>query len=95
MLVTGSREPEKGRGDVPSGFLEPGEHPVDVLVREIREELSFEIGDITGPLIMATHTYGEAGPFVLALGFAARLCLHKPLASDQLLERPLLFAALR
>ena len=66
-------EPEKGRIDVPGGFLEPGEHPVDALTREVREELGVEIGDMVGPLIMAVHTYGEGGPFVLALGFAARM----------------------
>ncbi|QIN80494.1 NUDIX domain-containing protein [Rubrobacter marinus] len=35
------REPEKGRLDLPGGFLEVGEHPADGLVREIQEELGW------------------------------------------------------
>lgn len=83
VLVTiRAGEPEKGRVDVPGGFLEAGEHPVDALTREVREELGIEIYDIVGPLIMATHNYGEGGPFVLALGFAARLVEGEPEPAD-------------
>lgn len=82
LVTVRAGEPEKGRVDVPGGFLEPGEHPVDALVREVREELGVEIDDIVGPLIMATHTYGEDGPFVLALGFAARLVEGEPDPAD-------------
>lgn len=82
LVTVRAGEPEKGRMDVPGGFLEPGEHPVDALVREVREELGVEIDDIVGPLIMATHTYGEDGPYVLALGFAARLVEGEPEPSD-------------
>ncbi len=82
LVTIRAGEPEKGRVDVPGGSLEPGEHPVDALVREVREELGVEIDDITGPLVMATHTYGEDGPFVLALGFAARLVEGEPEPAD-------------
>ena len=44
--------------------------------------MGIEIGDIAGPLIMAVHTYGENGPFVLALGFAARLVEGVPEPAD-------------
>ena len=87
VLVTiRAGEPEKGRVDVPGGFLEPGEHPVDALVREVREELDVEIDDMIGPLVMAVHNYGENGPFVLALGFAARLVEGNPTAADDVAE---------
>lgn len=82
MVTVRAGEPEKGRVDVPGGFLEPGEHPVDALVREVREELDVEIDDIVGPLIMAVHNYGEGGPFVLALGFAARMVEGEPEPAD-------------
>ena len=82
LVTVRAGEPEKGRVDVPGGFLEPGEHPVDALTREVREELSIEISDIVGPLIMAVHTYGEDGPFVLALGFAARRAEGEPEPAD-------------
>lgn len=83
LVTVRANEPEKGRVDVPGGFLEGGEHPVDALVRE---ELGVEIDDIIGPLIMATHNYGEGGPFVLALGFAARLVEGVPEPADDVAE---------
>lgn len=86
MVTVRAGEPEKGRVDVPGGFLEPGEHPVDALVREVQEELGVEIDDIVGPLIMAVHTYGEDGPFVLALGFAARMVEGEPEPADDVAE---------
>ncbi len=82
MVTVRAGEPEKGRVDVPGGFLEPGEHPVDALTREVWEELGVEISDIVGPLIMAVHNYGEGGPFVLALGFAARMVDGEPEPAD-------------
>ena len=42
LVTVRAREPEKGRLDLPGGFLEVGEHPVDGLVREVREELGAE-----------------------------------------------------
>ncbi|MGB3682932.1 MAG: NUDIX domain-containing protein [Rubrobacteraceae bacterium] len=86
LVTVRAGEPEKGRVDVPGGFLEPGEHPVDALVREVDEELGVEIADIVGPLIMAVHTYGEGGPFVLALGFAARMVEGDPKPADDVAE---------
>jgi len=86
LVTVRAGEPEKGRVDVPGGFLEPGEHPVDALVREVREELGVEIDDIVGPLVMATHNYGEGGPYVLALGFAARLVEGEPQPADDVAE---------
>lgn len=73
LVTIRAREPERGKIDVPGGFLEAGEHPVDGVVREVREELGVEVSDVTGPVVMATHTYGPGGKYVLALGFVARL----------------------
>lgn len=66
-------EPEKGKVDVPGGFLEVGEHPVDGLRREILEELGVEAEVEDNPIMLATHTYGEGGIWVLAIGFKARI----------------------
>lgn len=82
LVTIRGREPEKGRYDVPGGFLEPGEHPVDGLVREAREELGVEIDEVSGPVMMATHRYGEGGDHVLALGFTARIVEGEPAPAD-------------
>ena len=73
LVTVRAREPEKGRLDVPGGFLEVGEHPVDGLVREAREELGVEIEVAGNPVLLATHTYGANGGYVLAIGFRARI----------------------
>ena len=79
-------EPEKDRYDCPGGFLEPGEHPLDGLVREIHEELGVEVEDVTGPLVMEVHRYGPGGDFILALGFTARLAAGSPEPADDVAE---------
>lgn len=75
-------EPEKGRYDIPGGFLTAGEAPLDGLRRELREEL----GDIeveVGPAVqMVPHRYGEEGDYVLAIGFVAKLVSGEPEAGD-------------
>lgn len=74
LVSVRGREPEKGKLDVPGGFLLPGEHPVDGLKREVKEELGVEIDvGMEDCISMATHTYGDEGDYVLSLGFAARL----------------------
>ena len=69
LVTVRACEPEKGRLDLPGGFLEVGEHPVDGLVREVREELGAEAEVVGPPILLATHTYGPDGAYVLAIGF--------------------------
>lgn len=83
LVTVRAREPEKGRIDVPGGFLHAGEHPVDGVRREVKEELGIEIEtDVSQCLTMAPHRYGEDGDFVLALGFKARLVSGEPKPTD-------------
>ena len=44
-----------------TGALGAGEHPVDGLAREVREELGVEIEVLEPPILLATHTYGPDG----------------------------------
>jgi len=77
------RDPEKGRLDVPGGFLGPDEHPLDALKREVREELGIEIeADVSDCVSMVPHRYGAEGDWILALGFKARWVGGEPQPAD-------------
>ncbi len=73
LVTIRAREPEKGRLDLPGGFLEVGEHPADGLVREVKEELGVEAEVVGDSVLQATHTYGEGGDWVLAIGFRVKI----------------------
>ncbi len=79
-------EPEEGKVDVPGGFLEVGEHPVEGLKREAREELGVEIEVVGEPVSLAIHTYGEDGIYVLAIGYRARIVNGEPEPADDVAE---------
>lgn len=80
-------EPEKGRYDVPGGFLNAGEEALDGLRRELREELGVEVDVTMNDCVqMATHTYGDEEDYVLAIGFLARLVSGDPEPSDDVAD---------
>ncbi|MDQ4094899.1 MAG: NUDIX hydrolase [Actinomycetota bacterium] len=82
-----AREPEKGRLDVPGGFLLPGEDPIAGLKREVKEELGVDIAvDVEDCISMVPHRYGEEGDFVLALGFVARVVAGEIAPNDDVAD---------
>ena len=87
LITKRGRDPEKGRFDIPGGFLHPGEDVLDGLRREIREELGIEIEVGMEDLRQVTpHTYGDEGDYTLALGFLARISSGEPKAADDVAE---------
>ena len=86
LVAVRACEPEKGRLDLPGGFLEVGEHPADGLVREAEEELGVKI-EVTGaPILLATFTYGADGAYVLAIGFRAHIIEGEPQPTDDVAQ---------
>ena len=86
LVTVRAREPYRGMVDVPGGFLEVGEHPVDGLRREVREELGLEIEVDPTPVLLAPHTYGPEGVWALAIGFRARILEGRPDPADDVAE---------
>jgi ADP-ribose pyrophosphatase YjhB (NUDIX family) len=43
LLARRAGEPFKGRWDIPGGFLDEGEHPLDGMRRELREETGLDV----------------------------------------------------
>ena len=87
LITKRGTEPEKGKFDIPGGFLEPGEDPIQGLRREMREELQIEIDVSMDDFVHAVpHVYGDEGEFVLSLGFRARLSSGEPKAADDVAD---------
>lgn len=86
LVTVRAREPLRGKVDVPGGFLEVGEHPVEGLKREVREELGLELEVDPVPVLLAPHTYGPEGVWALAIGFRARISQGVPKPADDVAE---------
>jgi len=87
LLARRAYEPDAGLWDVPGGFLEEGEDPVEGLRRELLEEtgLTIEPGDFVGAF---TDTYGD-GPgatAVLNLVWEASIAAGEPAPADDVSE---------
>jgi ADP-ribose pyrophosphatase YjhB (NUDIX family) len=86
VSIRGS-EPEKGRVDVPGGFLGPGEDAIEGLKREIKEELGLQVEVSAEDCIgINAHRYGDDGDYVLAIGFLARSFDGEPSANDDVAD---------
>jgi 8-oxo-dGTP diphosphatase len=87
LATVRARDPEKGRHDVPGGFLGPREHPIEGLKREVREELGIEIeAEVSDCISMVPHAYGMDDDWVLALGFRARWVSGEPAPADDVAD---------
>ena len=79
LITKRGSDPEKGRCDVPGGFLNHDENPVEGVKRELQEELGVEVEVSFDDFVQAIpHIYGDDGDWVLALGFRGRLLRGEP-----------------
>lgn len=87
LVVRRARAPERGRFDVPGGFLKFKEDPVTAVRREVQEELGIEVELSEKDFIQAVpHKYGDEDEWVLALGFLARFVAGVPTPNDDVAE---------
>ena len=83
LLTTRAIEPDKGKLDLPGGFLQLGEHPYDGARREAREELQVEI-EPEGILGFAMDTYGSDGDSTLNIAVLSRIESGIPTPTDEI-----------
>ena len=85
LLSRRGAEPFKDCWDIPGGFLEEGEHPLDGLRRELDEEAGVEIEpiDFVGAWI---DEYGPRGLMTLNLYWTARIVAGDPQPADDVEE---------
>ena len=83
LLGRRAQDPSAGLWDIPGGFLEEGEHPLDGLRRELLEETGLEIEPTE---FLGTWMQEYTGRTVLCLTWLARAVGGEAAAGDDLIE---------
>lgn len=87
LLARRARDPDSGKWDIPGGFLEEGEHPLDALRRELLEETGLEVEPVEfAGVWMDRYGEGEHAPWTLNLYWTARVTRGEPQPADDVSE---------
>jgi NAD+ diphosphatase len=87
LLARRAHEPFQGCWDLPGGFLEEGEHPLDCLVRELREETGLEVEPLEFVGVwMDRYPYRGDVRSTLNLYWTARVVRGSPAPADDVTE---------
>lgn len=96
LLAKRGIEPNKGKYDLPGGFVDLGESIEEALSREIAEELDLQPNDYSQPVFcqswVGNYAFSKDTVVTLNFLFAARLHSTQPTALDDVAE--LIFVAL-
>jgi 8-oxo-dGTP diphosphatase len=85
LLARRAREPSRGLWDLLGGFMDEGEHPLETLRRELREETGVDIE----PLQFFgawPDRYGDWGVWTINLYWTARIVAGEPQPADDVAE---------
>ncbi len=87
LLVRRAGDPFRGYWDLPGGFLDEGEHPLDALKREVLEETSLEVEpeDFIG-IWMDWYGSGPGAHATLNTYWTARVLSGEATAADDVSE---------
>jgi ADP-ribose pyrophosphatase YjhB (NUDIX family) len=81
LLAQRADEPGEGLWDLPGGFMDEGEDPLETVRRELREEagVDVELEEFVGAV---PDRYGDDGPWTMNLYWSARIVSGEPQAAD-------------
>jgi ADP-ribose pyrophosphatase YjhB (NUDIX family) len=85
LLCVRAVEPDKGKLDLPGGFLNFAEHPFDGAHRECREELGVDI-EIKGVLGFCVDYYGTDEVATLIIAMLGRITSGTPVPADDVAD---------
>jgi 8-oxo-dGTP diphosphatase len=82
LVLERAQDPYRGLWDLPGGFVEAGESPVEAVKREISEETGLRVG---APTILGAYSsrYGDGGKWTVDVAFYCQALVGELRLSDE------------